>query len=268
MVDDQPNNRKLLVKQLSRIGLDVLDTASGEEAIALWQDWHPHLIWMDIRMPEVDGCEITRRIRQQEAEARQKAEGKGQEVEEKAEESEVVGWREGENFSPTTPPPHHPTKIIALTAQASIEERDRALAAGCDDFVSKPVQESVLFRKMTEHLGLRYLYHDAAGSRQKAEGSTGQVLRSTSQNPVSVQMMPPDWIAALRQAALNCNEEEVYPLIEQIPPEHTALIATLSQLTAVYQFDRILSLDPNGQCLWVRRRWGDGGMGRRGDGEK
>jgi PAS domain S-box-containing protein len=211
VVDDQPNNRKLLIKQLIRIGLDVLDAASGEEAIALWQDWHPQLIWMDIRMPEIDGCEATRRIRQQESHS-------------------------------TTPPPHHPTtKIIALTAQALMEERDRALAAGCDDFVSKPVQESVLFNKMAEHLGLRYVYQDAEGRRQEA-AETDQTPRSTCQTAVSIHIMPPDWIEALRQAALNCNEEEVYPLVEQIPPQHTALIATLNRLAGIYQFDHILHL--------------------------
>ncbi|MBW4582259.1 MAG: PAS domain S-box protein [Tildeniella nuda ZEHNDER 1965/U140] len=122
VVDDQPENRQLLVKFLTQLGLEVRQACDGEEAIALTAQWHPHLVWMDIRMPKVDGYEATQTIR---------ATPEGQEI-----------------------------AIIALTAQASRSARTLALSAGCNDYLSKPFKENELFTKMAEHLGLRYVYED------------------------------------------------------------------------------------------------------------
>lgn len=125
VVDDQTINRQLLVKLFSSAGFEVREAGSGSEAVSLARSWQPHLIWMDIRMPETDGCAATRQIRQAQAEAA------------------IAG------LAP---------KIIALTANAFEEERAAALAAGCDDFVLKPIHEATLFDKMAQHLGVRYLY--------------------------------------------------------------------------------------------------------------
>ncbi|HEY9648440.1 MAG TPA: ATP-binding protein, partial [Chroococcidiopsis sp.] len=127
VVDDHPLNRRLLVKLLFRAGLEVKVAADGQAAVQIWQSWSPHLIWMDLRMPIMDGYEATQQI------------------------------RAAEQMRPSDAP-NAParTVIIALTAQAFTDERDRTLAIGCDDYVTKPVQEAVLFAKMGEHLGLRY----------------------------------------------------------------------------------------------------------------
>lgn len=125
VVDDQTVNRQLLVKLFASAGFEVREAASGNEAVSLARSWQPHLIWMDIRMPETDGCAATQQIRQAQAEAA------------------IAGLR---------------PKIIALTANAFEEEKATALAAGCDDFVLKPIQEATLFEKMAQHLGVRYLY--------------------------------------------------------------------------------------------------------------
>ena len=120
VADDQPENRKLLVKLFTPIGLEVREAANGQEAVTQWQHWHPHLIWMDIRMPLLNGYEATQQIR---------ATSGGQ--------------------APV---------IIALTAQASSRDRTLALASGYNDYLSKPFQAEVLFRTMAEHLGLKYIY--------------------------------------------------------------------------------------------------------------
>ncbi|HEY9648375.1 MAG TPA: response regulator, partial [Chroococcidiopsis sp.] len=122
VVDDRWTNRRLIVNLLEPSGFEVREASNGQEAIALWQEWHPHLIWMDMRMPVMDGYEATRYI---------KAHLEGQ-----------------------------ATAIIALTASTLEEERAIVLSAGCDDFVRKPFRKEVIFSKMAHYLGVQYLYHE------------------------------------------------------------------------------------------------------------
>jgi two-component system sensor histidine kinase/response regulator len=118
-----PENRALLRGLLTSVGFDVREAAGGEEAFQVWREWQPHLVWMDKRMPDVDGLEATRRIR-----AAEQADGGAV------------------------------TKILALSASALEHEREEILAAGCDDFLPKPFGEDALFEAMRRHLGLRYAY--------------------------------------------------------------------------------------------------------------
>ena len=122
IVDDRQENRELIWQLLQMVGFETRSATNGQEAIATWQQWHPHLIWMDMRMPVMDGYEATRRIRAQENRSR--------------------------------------TAIIALTASAFEEQQATVLAAGCDDFVRKPFREPILFEKMAEHLGVHYVYEE------------------------------------------------------------------------------------------------------------
>jgi PAS domain S-box-containing protein len=218
VVDDQPDNRQLLVKLLSQIGLEVRDAMNGEDAIACWQQWHPHLIWMDIRMPDIDGCEATQRIRAEENES-------------------ARGWESGgvEESSSDVP---SPTKIIALTAQVSNDEHTRSLAAGCDDFVSKPIQVDLILSKVAEHLGLDYVYQEIDHQKQESKFIPSSLIPSLS----SHQIMPSAWVAALHQAALNCDAVAASLLIQQIPPEHTALIKGLTHWLQNYRFEAIIRL--------------------------
>jgi len=137
VVDDLRDNRALLRSLLSPVGFDVKEAASGEEAIEAWQAWQPHLIWMDKRMPGIDGLETTRRIRAAEAQ------------------------RGGER-----------TRILALSASALDHERDEVLAAGCDDFLPKPFREESVFAQMREHLGLAYTYEEALAGPAVATATT------------------------------------------------------------------------------------------------
>ncbi len=123
VVDDRWTNRRLVVNLLAPLGFELKEAANGQEAVALWQAWHPHLIWMDMRMPVMDGYEATRQI---------KAHLEGQ-----------------------------ATVIIALTASTLDEERAIVISAGCDDFVRKPFRKEVIFNKMALHLGVQYLYQES-----------------------------------------------------------------------------------------------------------
>lgn len=121
VVEDSTVNRLLLVKILRPLGFEIQEAANGEEAIATWQAWQPHLIWMDIQMPIIDGYQATKAIKQM-----------------------ALG--------------HCHTVIIALTASAFEEQREAILQAGCDDFVRKPFRTEILLEKIALHLGVRYIY--------------------------------------------------------------------------------------------------------------
>lgn len=122
VVDDRRENRQLLLKLLQPIGFEVKEAVNGQEAVDIWQEWQPQLIWMDMRMPVMNGYEATEKI---------KSHLKGQ-----------------------------ATVIIALTASTLEEEKAVVLSAGCDDFVRKPFREEIIFEKMAQYLGLSYEYED------------------------------------------------------------------------------------------------------------
>lgn len=203
VADDQAENRQLLVKLLTPLGLEVQEAKNGEEAVILWQQWQPHLIWMDIRMPQMDGYEATQRIRSS-------AEGQA-------------------------------AIIIALTAHVSSSDRTLALFAGCNDFISKPFQEETLFAKMAEYLGLRYVYaqNDPLSITSHDDHLPAQADVLTAQN---LSVMPLDWMTQLHQAAQLCDDEEIFLLIKQIPSEQASLIAYLSRLAHDFQFQPIVTL--------------------------
>jgi signal transduction histidine kinase/FixJ family two-component response regulator len=131
VVEDRDASRKLLVKLLQPLGFQVREATNGQEAIKVWEDWEPHLIWMDMRMPVMDGHEATVRI---------KTSTKGQ-----------------------------ATVIIALTASVFEEERAEILAEGCDDFLRKPFRETEIYDKLAAHLGVRFVYDGAVEAEKVAE---------------------------------------------------------------------------------------------------
>jgi signal transduction histidine kinase/CheY-like chemotaxis protein len=126
IVEDQWENRQLLVKMLQPLGFELREAENGKAGIEQWQQWHPHLIWMDMRMPIMDGYEATKHIKAH------------------AEEQSAI--------------------IIALTASAFDEERSVILSSGCDDFVRKPVEEQTILEMLARHLGVRYQYADHPSS--------------------------------------------------------------------------------------------------------
>ncbi|MBF2020744.1 MAG: response regulator [Hydrococcus sp. C42_A2020_068] len=138
LVEDRWENRQLLLKMLEPLGFEVKEASNGQEAIAQWEAFEPHLIWMDLRMPVMDGHEATKQI---------KSHLKGQ-----------------------------ATVIIALTASVFEEERVVALSAGCDDFVRKPFREEEIFEKMAHYLGVRYIYEPLVPV-SKAEATQSQIDR-------------------------------------------------------------------------------------------
>ncbi|MGM3308495.1 GAF domain-containing protein [Anabaena sp. WFMT] len=209
IAEDNATNRLLLSKILIRLGFEVKEAENGQIAIALWQQWQPHLIFMDMHMPILDGYQATRQIRQIEQEL-------------------------ATEQSPT------PTKIIALTASAFTEQRQESLDAGCDDFVSKPFRWEEILEILSKHLQIEYLYESTSGSDitlNTISFSSEYVL-----DQMALAIMPAAWIQELHFAAVQGNDMSSLHLIAQIPPEQTSLIAALTGLIESYQFDKLMLL--------------------------
>lgn len=123
IVEDDVDNRALLSRMLEIVGCEVYSAENGRQAIDAFQSRKPHFIWMDMRMPEMDGYEATRQIRA------------------------LPGGKD--------------VKIVALTASVFMEDRGTIFEAGCDAIVSKPVEEERLFNVMGELLHLQYRFAES-----------------------------------------------------------------------------------------------------------
>ncbi len=110
VVEDNEMNRDMLSRRLMRKGYEVIIALDGEEGVAKAQAEAPDLILMDMSLPVLDGWEATRRLK--------------------------------------AAPETHAIPIIALTAHAMAGDREQALAAGCDDYDSKPIEFQQLLVKI------------------------------------------------------------------------------------------------------------------------
>ena len=117
VVDDNPQNAKLARILLAGEGFDVRTTTDAEEALHVLDEFSPELILMDLQLPGMEGLELTRRLKADPARAH------------------IV--------------------IIALTAYAMKGDYEKAIAAGCDGYVSKPIDTEELPRIVAEHIARR-----------------------------------------------------------------------------------------------------------------
>jgi two-component system sensor histidine kinase/response regulator len=228
VVDDVKVSRLLLVKLLTSTGFEVREAKDGLEAIALWESWKPHLILMDVQMPEMDGCEATRQIK-----SREKERGRGKDGENR--QSPIP------NSQSSIPNPQSQTIIIALTANAFEEDRAVVLAAGCDDFISKPFQEETIFGKIARYLGVRYIYEEPAHKSAEIEP---QGEKNLSDRPLEdyLSKMPAEWVKQLYQEAITGSDCQIFNLIEQIPSNHAPLRHALMDWVKDFDFERVIDL--------------------------
>jgi CheY-like chemotaxis protein len=228
VVDDQRENRLLLVRLLTQLGLDVREATNGQEAIRTWQEWHPDLTWMDIRMPDMDGYEATQWIREYEKSREHHAE---------------IGSARNAGLS-ASHTSIHPSIIIALTAQASQSDRTLALAAGCDDYISKPFHEETLFLKLKEYLGLEYLYAEAD---PPSDRMAAPALNSTQTDLAVLEQtmfakLSANWLHRLEYAAVCGDDRAIVDLAAQLPSDLAPLVTHLTALADQFQFEQILTL--------------------------
>jgi signal transduction histidine kinase/ligand-binding sensor domain-containing protein/CheY-like chemotaxis protein len=209
IVDDEPANRQILVKLLQPLGFEVQEAVDGQEAVDQWQAWKPDLIWMDMRMPVMDGLEATRQIKQS---------PEGQE-----------------------------TIIVALTASGLEEDRTMIMAEGCDDYVRKPFYEEELYDTIAKHLGVRYIYEDAA-ARSEGTGhleSIAEVDReigSEAELITRTTALQPTLIAELQRATTLGDVNQIQAAIGRIYETDPYLAEEFAEMAHEFEHERILNL--------------------------
>ena len=213
VVDDMPKSRQLLIDLLLPVGFEMKEACNGLEALSISQSWQPDLIWMDLRMPKMDGYEATRQIKSQRRMGDQKP------------------------------------IVIALTGNAFTSEQQGAIAAGCDDFVCKPFHTETIFEKMAEYLNIQYIYREPVKRLAIGKMSDRQQVQSSSNMQITaddLQAMPSDWIAQVHQAATKVNGKEIALLLEAVPPEQEKIRLGLGQLVESFSFEEIVNLTKDG----------------------
>ena len=215
LVDDVPENCHLLRQLLQPLGFEVQEADSGAAAIDLWQTWQPDLIFMDIKMPEMDGCEATRQIRRRE---------------------QTPSFQSAAASS---------TPIIALTADAFGQEHQEMLAAGCDDFLYKPFVTHNLLEKIAQWLGLSYVYANPE-PRENTDGTLIKPLSPAIPLPVlhsaAFAGMSADWIVQLHQAIIQADDQQVLKLTKALPAEQADVQTAIADLVYDFRFDVLAKL--------------------------
>ncbi|MEL6814304.1 MAG: AAA family ATPase [Cyanobacteria bacterium J06598_3] len=234
IVDNQPVNRQLLFKLLGPLGFELKEAAEGPAAIGLCQSWLPHLILMDIRMPDIDGLETTRRIR-------------------------------------ALPGLERQPKIIALSASTRPDEQAAAIAAGCNLFMGKPFQERQLLACLSEQIGVQYDECEKQSREQPAQHrpafinqpgtpslntpslntpplntpslSTPSLNTPPLNTPLSelpLSHLPTELLEALETATLEFQWTQIVALIEDIRLQDTVVAEALNQALQQFNYDQIL----------------------------
>ncbi|MBD2560177.1 MULTISPECIES: ATP-binding protein [Nostoc] len=286
VVDDSKESRLLLVKILTSLGFEVKEATDGVEAVANWESWQPHLIFMDMRMPIMDGYEATRMIKAKQIghgaanrlrkfpKLKQLASSGSQCLEGGLPDSgdcevlkvvhnasptpETTGVMGNDAFGESTlrsrtalTSPcdfskvtqdccNTDTIIIALTASAFEEERQKILSIGCDDFIRKPFTQEVLLEKLSQHLGLNT--NQVETTNIAVVDQATQIFVSVAELLSHLSQMSPEWLQQIHYAAASCSDELILELLKQIPSDNGQLFQVLRDLANNYQFEKIMEL--------------------------
>jgi signal transduction histidine kinase/CheY-like chemotaxis protein len=200
IVDDDSTNRQMLSKLLSPIGFELKEATNGKEAIAIWKDWQPHLIWMDLHMPVINGHKATKEIKR-------------------------IAKEKG-----------HDTIIIAISASALDQDVNVIRLGGCDDFVSKPFKESEIFEKMQKHLGLKYVYEKIT-HEESAESINQEQNILTSER---IKDLSSEWKNNMKQAIQSVDMDQMHKLIEQLREQDPALAGAIQQRMDQFEYEKVL----------------------------
>lgn len=192
VVDDQILNRTVVYEILTPLGFVISEAKNGREGLEKLPEVKPDLVMTDIMMPEMDGYELARKIR--------------------------------ELYSETLP-------VLAVSASVSLGDQNLAIAAGCDEFLDKPLDMEKLFKALKRYLELQWIYEE---------------VRSPKEGPSSPMIIPkPEVLTPLYKALkigdIEAIEKTAYRLKEE-EREYEAFSDRLLELTAEFDERGILKL--------------------------
>jgi CheY-like chemotaxis protein len=206
IVDDDPTNRQLLRELLSPFGFALREAENGRQALEIWQEFHPHLILMDMRMPVLNGYEATKQIKE--------LAGDNSEI-------------ENRNSKIKNP------KIVALTASSFEEEKAKILDAGCDDFLRKPFRETELFQMMSRHIGVQFVYETLDAGLSPSD------MENRPLTPEMLATLPSEQLTQLAEAIELSDVTWANEIIDDIERSQPELAATLSRLVNNFEYSAI-----------------------------
>ena len=148
VVDDRWENRSVLVNLLTPLGFDIRESANGRECLTTADEFNPHLILMDLVMPEMDGYEATRHIRQ----------------------------------SPTL----RDVVVIAISASVLDLDRQQTQEAGCTDFLPKPVHAKDLLEKLKLYLDVEWIYGGEVATEERSHSDPETLVAPPAEELVAV----------------------------------------------------------------------------------
>ncbi len=203
IADDDRENRQIVLQLLESIGLEIKEATNGQEAVAIWQSWQPHLIFMDIHMPLLDGYKASKKIKSQD-----------------------------KNKS---------TVIVALTASVLEEECSHILSSGFDDFMRKPFRISDLLGRLAKHLSVIYTYQETniLCSNSSTFPANSTRVKLTSED---LEIMPEEWLNQISKAALTADYIVIQNLIRDIEEEYQEIAAELNSWLQEFRMDKISDL--------------------------
>ena len=194
IVEDKKENWMLLQRLLTDAGFRVRVAEDGAQGVEIFRIWQPHLIWMDLSLPVMRGMEAAAQIRMLKGGAQ--------------------------------------VRIVALSASVFAHQRDEALAAGLDDFLTKPYRREEIFECMARQLGLHYLYKDIA--------ETSQTEPSPAQ-PEDLARLPQGLRDELAQALVRLDPGPISEVIERVSAQDAQLGASLRSCARRLAYTEILN---------------------------
>jgi len=205
IVDDLWDNRQLITQILKPIGFEIQEASNGQEAVSISLAWKPHLIYMDIQMPVMDGYQATKEIKSQ------------TEVQE--------------------------TIIIALTANVLDHTASNIKSFGYDDLIAKPISTNDLLEKSEEHLKVRYLYQDLDSVNQSTKSKINIPTVSVNKPSLdSIEIMTSEWLDQIYQAAQIADYQVLKELLSEIEQEYEEIAAGLDSWLEEFRMDKIAEL--------------------------
>ncbi len=195
IVEDQADNRQLLNILLEAAGFLVAEAVNGQHAIEVYQQFQPDIIFMDWRMPILNGGDATRTIRT------------------------LAGGKQ--------------VKIIALTASAFNEERNKIIDCGVDDYISKPFLDKEIFDCLQHFLDCKYNY------KQLEDKETIQQTKISKQQ---IQQLAPDLLSQLKEAVIELDIEMINEVIDKISRTDELLASGLNHYIEQLDFTTLHQL--------------------------